>query len=154
MFSELTSSDAAVSEGWLSEDPVAGLKKVSDMIPGRFRIGDFNSDGFPDIIATVENLNNGTFTQVLLNSACPVKGSGCSKRALISQTIDEYSLLKSMSSPQYAFFFDIDENGRQDIMYMSKVGNKPIQVKAIYNNLIEDHFYLKSLFHIQTNNTQ
>lgn len=57
-----------------------------------------------------------------------------------------------MLGPQFAFFFDIDENGRQDIVYISKQGNKPITIKAIYNNLIQDHFYLKSMFFVSHEN--
>jgi len=37
--------------------PVKGLKSFSNHLPGRLRIADWNNDGYPDVVTTIEHLN-------------------------------------------------------------------------------------------------
>lgn len=49
------------------ETEIKGLKSFSNHLPGRLRVSDWNNDGYPDIITTVEHLNGTSSVVVLLN---------------------------------------------------------------------------------------
>lgn len=50
--------------------PIRGLKKFSNHLPGRLWIADWNNDGYPDLVTTIEHLNGTDQAVVLLNQPC------------------------------------------------------------------------------------
>ena len=56
------------------------LMKVSDSMPGRFHFGDITSDGFPDLVLTVQLQDGKSKSQFFLNRPCSPET--CSPKAL------------------------------------------------------------------------
>lgn len=52
------------------EVPIKDLKLFSNHLPGRLRIADWNNDGFPDVVTTIEHLNGTSQVMILLNQPC------------------------------------------------------------------------------------
>uniref|UniRef100_A0A0N4Z776 T-cell immunomodulatory protein n=1 Tax=Parastrongyloides trichosuri TaxID=131310 RepID=A0A0N4Z776_PARTI len=100
------------------ETELAGIDDNKDVI---FRVGDFNLDGFPDLIA-VAKINNGDHPIILENIEC----SGCENvtrkfEMKTTQRLIEPSDM-SVGKVVLAAFFDLKEDGNLDIMveYMNK----------------------------------
>lgn len=49
---------------------IKGFKQFSNHIPGRIRVSDWNNDGYPDVIVTVEHLNDTSQVIIFLNKEC------------------------------------------------------------------------------------
>ena len=46
------------------------LMKVSESMPGRFHFGDITSDGYPDLVLTLQLANGQSKSQFFLNRPC------------------------------------------------------------------------------------
>lgn len=118
-------------------------KLVSPVI----RVGDVNSDSYPDITFVLQNEDKTRQAFVFFN--CGYKQV---KDATISSKFSEecnkneekMDLNKISSNAIYSSFFDLDENGQLDVLVISKVDNDTYNIKAYYNNFSYDAFFLKS----------
>lgn len=45
-------------------------------------------------------------------------------------------------NPQYAFAIDIDQNGKEDLIYQTLLPNGSYWFQTVYNNIAQDQFYL------------
>jgi integrin alpha FG-GAP repeat containing protein 1 len=102
------------------------------------RVGDINSDSFPDIIA-VTHLNNTFTTKVFLNTEIyyPDSYTGLKRRTFSSN--NAYALTPNNSD--YASFMDLDENGQLDILIVTRDN----ELVGYFNNYNYDVFFLKSV---------
>ena len=102
------------------------------------RVGDINSDSFPDIIA-VTKFNETYVTKVFLNSEIiyPTNYDGIRRRTFSSG--QAYELTPKNSD--YASFMDLDENGQLDILIVTQ----DHELVGYFNNYNYDVFFLKSV---------
>ncbi len=109
-------------------------------LPPIIRVGDINTDSYPDLITVKRNFKSGTTsTIVYLN---------------IRQNEDEDSKIRTfspnatltlpISNSVLASFFDLDENGQLDLIVITQE-NSVYSVIGFYNNYIYDAFFLKSV---------
>ena len=119
-----------------------------EVFPPRFRFGDINADGYPDLIATFELSGHNAFAAVLTNTACDEqKMSMCSKgdRVFVYNMPKYNEDLKKHNDCNYAFFFDIEENGILDIMLVvHDVNQRKDKIIPLMSNYIQDSFFLKT----------
>lgn len=120
----------------------------TDLFPPRLRFGDINSDGYPDLIATFELSGHNAFAAVLINSECEdEKKQGCKKgeRVFVYHQERYNPDLKKHNDVNYAFFFDIEENGKIDIMLVvHDVNHRKDRIVALMTNYDQDSFFLKT----------
>lgn len=119
--------------------------KYFSMIPGQLRVGDLDTDGYPDIITTIVTPSGGSKTIVLINSACadnPSKTTNCSKRYL--EISSEYSLINNYESTSYGIFLDFDDNGREDFIIVYQDATGKAAIVTFYNNYSKDSYYISS----------
>ena len=128
----------------------------SDLFPPRLRIGDINADGYPDIIATFELSGHNAFPAVLINlpwiSSNDVKWKP-GERVFVYSDIKYNEELKKHNDWNYAFFFDIEENGILDIiLVIHDVNHRKDRIIALMTNYDQDSFFLKTkvVRHIDT----
>ncbi|EFA85052.1 putative integrin alpha FG-GAP repeat-containing protein [Heterostelium album PN500] len=111
--------------------------------------GDYNIDGYPDIIVALYNPNNlsePTHVELWENVGCNAdicpKGQG--GRTFVKAT----SGTDALTSIPYAYtasFIDYGENGIADIIVQSRYPNGSHSVQAVYNNFYNDAFFFKTL---------
>ena len=65
MFNQILSTDPAAKQVW------ASLTMDADYLPPRIHIGDIDSDGYPDILVTIQYANGSSIPQILLNQEMP-----------------------------------------------------------------------------------
>jgi hypothetical protein len=112
------------------------------------RIGDINSDSFPDLLAVTKEKNSERqFTRVYLNT--DIKDSNAPKD---SKPVRSFRLNNTYQIPVnntvQASFFDLDENGQLDILLVvkeQKGSDVVYNTIGFYNNYIYDAFFLKSV---------
>ncbi|KAJ3332036.1 hypothetical protein HDU76_001494 [Blyttiomyces sp. JEL0837] len=116
--------------------------------PSALRIGDFNADGYPDILLLSANSSN-TVMRLLQSQGCV--GESCGQKGLrkrgFSLVSEGGERLDSISgSIRAAAFFDLDEDGNLDII-ATRVDPRTGQRSniAILNNFFNDAFFLKTL---------
>ena len=128
--------------------------KTHEGFPSRFRVGDIDSDGFPDLIGLF-NTEQGTTLPVLLsNQNCPnayknvsipefnkseyvtseESREKCKYRSFVyAGEIDQnYYVISNLTDSEYIFLHDADDNGIQDVFSVSRTFN----LTLLYNNLI------------------
>lgn len=143
-------------------------------IPGRLRVGDVDSDGYPDILLTTTQRKfhlaaNGDSTPVQLastdeiststyvlkneecsNARCGEEATRADRRYYKSDDAD-FKEINNLVGNQVVVgtFMDIDEDGRLDIIVQSrereKDGSYTNVVQVIYNNYVRDTFFIKAL---------
>lgn len=139
-------------------DGVSGL--YDSHFPGQLRVGDVDSDGYPDFIATLKDKTGTQVTVVLVNAACG--GSDVShtikrdlsetenKNDCVERTFDtsnDYDKISEYSQTMYGFFIDFDDNGRQDFILVATDENKTTTLLTFYNNYSRDSYYLTASAH-------
>ena len=120
----------------------------TEMFPARLRFGDINSDGYPDLIGTFELSGHNAFAAVLSNTPCEdPQSQGCKKgdRIFVYDQNKYNEDLKKHNDVNYAFFFDIEENGNLDIMLVvHDVNQRKDRIVPMMANYDQDSFFLKT----------
>ncbi|ORX36662.1 hypothetical protein BD324DRAFT_626704 [Kockovaella imperatae] len=132
----------------------------SPSIPLPLRPGDFNLDGFPDLLLTVSNSSavphggvlggssTGTQVKILQNVPCARGVAGCGKsnkgRGFAVGNGKGYGDLDHIWDAQGASWIDIDDDGTLDIMVQRSGDQDKTQVAFIQNNFYHDAFFLKA----------
>ncbi|KAI7881702.1 hypothetical protein K492DRAFT_236516 [Lichtheimia hyalospora FSU 10163] len=116
-------------------------------LPVPVQPGDYNLDGYPDLLVT-------TNKQVLLlentvcnNRLCSSRASQAGRRTF-TIVKDGTDALTKISRPKHATFFDIDEDGSLDILVLQQSGGGSSSARVprfIINNFFNDAFFLKGL---------
>ncbi|CEH13719.1 Predicted membrane protein [Ceraceosorus bombacis] len=146
---------AIVPEAFLALDNTL----ASPAVPLALSIGDFNKDGFPDlVIVTLPDHNRPDHTRVRLlkNVACSSGKSGCPPEGWeASRTFEVVTIgaevLETLDDVRSATFLDIDEDGTLDLMLQRQVSAKggargaPTTVTFVQNNYFHDAFFLKAV---------
>lgn len=120
----------------------------SDLFPPRLRFGDINADGYPDLIATFELSGHNAFPAVLINSpwvVSDVQKCKPGERVFVYSDNKYNEELKKHNDWNYAFFFDIEENGILDIiLVVHDVNQRKDRIIPLMSNYDQDSFFLKT----------
>eukprot|EP01105_Mastigella_eilhardi_P009961 TRINITY_DN2335_c0_g1_i3.p1 TRINITY_DN2335_c0_g1~~TRINITY_DN2335_c0_g1_i3.p1 ORF type:complete len:450 (-),score=94.04 TRINITY_DN2335_c0_g1_i3:54-1403(-) len=119
-------------------------------IPLSVHVGDYDIDGFPDILVAVENKQAGTQRVELWNSdacteaACGAAAKSSKRRTFTApETSSHLSALTSIDGAYAAAFFDLGDSGNLDTIVLYHNGS--LGVRAVYNNLHPDALFVKAL---------
>lgn len=114
--------------------------------PAYLRFGDINQDSFPDFTVVLQNKADYTQTPyIFLNSADvdqltnePIETQRyfSSKKAYV---------ISKVQNAIYSSFFDMDEDGKLDLIVVKQENNNLMNTVGFYNTYVYDSFYLKSL---------
>ena len=110
------------------------------------RIGDLNTDSFPDITFVLENEDKTREAFLFLN--CRVDNSDGTSSRSFSESCDKNKKEFEFTSGNevvYNSFFDLDENGQLDFLTVNKNSSGEYYITATYNNYNFDSFFLKSM---------
>ncbi|RUS19475.1 hypothetical protein BC937DRAFT_87413 [Endogone sp. FLAS-F59071] len=121
-------------------------------LPVPVRIGDYNLDGYPDLLL-ISTPNSGSTSHVILLESVLCTLDTCSSHAVAAErrtfvkVVKGANVLTSMANPRAAAFFDIDEDGTLDIVVLQSAGSGTAarNVQLIRNNYFNDAFFLKGL---------
>jgi len=115
------------------------------------RIGDYNIDGFPDILVPLVG-NQGPTTELWQNVECDVGLCGpiasAAERRAFMRVDSGVDALVSITNPYAATFFDLNENGILDILVMCETtvaGKTSKSIQVVFNNFFNDAFFLKTM---------
>ncbi|KAN0050331.1 hypothetical protein ACTA71_003450 [Dictyostelium dimigraforme] len=136
----------------LSNDQFNGSLFYSDIengIPLIIHSGDYNIDGFPDILISLidpNNLEAGPHVELWENVECSpsVCSNGQGGRSF-SKVTDGTDALTMVPFAHSAVFVDFGENGIADILVLSRDSNGSESVTAVFNNFYNDAFFFKTL---------
>ncbi len=124
-------------------------KKISNLI----RLGDINIDSYPDITFVLKNTNKRT-PYVLMN---------CDYTAVSDNSLNEIGLRDfknscsdsikipfddtdpHKSNTVYSSFFDLDDDGKLDVIVVTMDPNGSFKTYGFFNNYNYDSFFLKSI---------
>lgn len=136
-----------------------------DYLLPRIHIGDINSDGYPDILVTIQYNNGSSIPYVLLNEEMPKGqsfGEGSDVVKLEKDTIDQrqaknryfnlnvtaneyHEVLSKYKNARFAVFTDMIENSMLDLIVVSENDDTTVPtISAIYNNLGGESFFIKA----------
>jgi len=107
------------------------------------RFGDINSDSYPDFILTLINKEN--FIQslkIFYNFELKYNNKGTGIRAY---SLNNTYVNINVNNSIYSSFFDIDEDGKLDIIIVYKENENLYNTLGLFNTNIYDCYYLKSL---------
>ncbi|KAL1405541.1 hypothetical protein Q8F55_009179 [Vanrija albida] len=108
------------------------------------RAGDFDVDGFPDLLITVRNGTSHRKVKVLKNVPCGKGVFGCptkSGRGFVVAGGKGWEALEAITDSTGASWIDLDDDGSLDIM-VHRDGKE--QITFIQNNFFHDAFFLKA----------
>ncbi|KAJ3225475.1 hypothetical protein HK099_006748 [Clydaea vesicula] len=121
------------------------------------RIGDFNLDGFPDLIIITKLNSNPKKQKLNLLTSIPCNSDICNEKEIRNfrrkfelLTVGADKLNNYFGEFQEALFqgafFDLDEDGSLDlIIFYKNLKNNSFGLKFFINNFFNDAFFLKSL---------
>ncbi|CAO3663293.1 unnamed protein product [Umbelopsis ramanniana] len=116
--------------------------------PVPIRLGDYNLDGYPDLLV-VTNKRVVLFESVLCdNHLCPAPATNAYRRAFKIVTSGTDAIDSDISNPRQAAFFDIAEDGTLDILVLQLEGSSSSlgrTAQFVLNNYFNDAFFLKGL---------
>ncbi|WRT66340.1 uncharacterized protein IL334_003295 [Kwoniella shivajii] len=126
-------------------------------IPLPLRPGDYNVDGFPDLLLTVVTSTKGGVlgnkeanqVKVLVNVPCGKDVAGCEasskgKRGLTAGTGKSWDALNGISDAEGASWIDVDDDGSLDILVQRAGSQTGQKITFIQNNFYHDAFFLKA----------
>jgi len=117
----------------------------SEQFPAYLRFGDINMDSYPDF--TVILYDKSDFSQnsyVFLNME---NNSPSSSHAHIVTRYFSYSntyFNPFINNAVYSSFFDLDEDGKLDIIVAYQDANKIINTAGFYNTYVYDNYFIKT----------
>lgn len=119
--------------------------------PAYLRFGDINMDSYPDF--TVILYDKVDFSQ---NSYIFLNSEGVEKSISNSKIVRSFSYSHTYFNPYinnavYSSFFDLDDDGKLDILIVYQEANKIINTAGFYNTYVYDNYYLKSFVLNQKN---
>jgi len=131
-----------------------GLKESMPGVPGRIRFADINSDGYPDAVLTLQfsstdGTEKSTVTTVWMNGEGNSTASAGNRELVRGPSPAEYYAKISAEAGQtgeLVTFFDVDEDGRLDVIVQKTDANGIPQIVVLYNNINSDSFFVKALF--------
>ena len=107
------------------------------------RFGDINTDSYPDFIVTLQNKEN--FSQsvkIFYNYELSYNNKGTGIRAYGINNTYENPIINNAI---YSSFFDIDEDGKLDVVIVYKESENLYNTIGLFNTYVYDCYYLKSL---------
>lgn len=132
----------------LSDDAFRGT------LPNAIRIGDYNKDGYPDLLvisSSSSSRHQGTFallqSVVCSRTICSQAETEAGRRAFSRVDGDRAKALNSIKDAKSAIWIDIDEDGTLDLLVQRSglSSGASRQFKFIKNNYFHDAFFLKTL---------
>lgn len=116
--------------------------------PVPIRLGDYNLDGYPDLLFVTNQRALLMESELCNNKLCTQTDADNYRRSfkLVSQGAE--ALTKDVSNPRQAAFFDIAEDGTLDILVLESQGSSSSlarNAQFIMNNYFNDAFFLKGL---------
>ncbi|CAJ0759893.1 10560_t:CDS:10, partial [Entrophospora sp. SA101] len=125
-------------------------RSFNGILPVPIRIGDYNLDGFPDLLVISEK-NSESLVSLLQSTACTLEL--CDPLAVKAQrrtffkVVDGAHSLNKIKNAKGAAFFDIDEDGTLDIVVLGNLNTNDAarDVYLLNNDYFNDAFFLKTL---------
>ena len=123
-------------------------------LPNAIRIGDFNKDGYPDLLVVASTRSSPQQGQVALleslactPATCGDAASKASRRTFKKVDGSTAQALNSINDAKSAFWLDIDEDGTLDIVVQraGRSSGASRKITFIKNNFYHDAFFLKTL---------
>jgi integrin alpha FG-GAP repeat containing protein 1 len=117
------------------------------VLPIPLRIGDFNNDGYPDLLVVTHLKGNNDKTSLQLLESKPCDAT-CSKEAIQTQK-RTFSVVSGATGPFKEFphpvgasFVDIGENGVLDLFVFTRESNGRMHTHPLQNQFTHDSFFL------------
>ncbi|KAG9301641.1 hypothetical protein G9A89_016711 [Geosiphon pyriformis] len=122
-------------------------KAFKGFLPVPIRIGDYNLDGYPDILVISETGSVSLWQSVLCTSGKCWPAAVNAQRRTFVKVVSGAEALNSLTEATAATFLDLDEDGTLDIMVLKSSGSKSTtrNVEMIHNNYFNDAFFVKTL---------
>jgi len=150
-FPNFNSTDTSVTITLPTSSVTDYVLSTNPLFPGlTIRVGDYNVDGYPDILVPVMNPKDGsTYIQLWVNVECSSNRAECTNAAiqakrrtfsLVVTGVDALNIRGGFA----ATFFDLDEDGTNDLFVLSET-NGTQSIHAVYNNFDNDAYFLKTL---------
>jgi integrin alpha FG-GAP repeat containing protein 1 len=105
--------------------------------PLTLRVGDYNLDGYPDVLIPVIS-KTGSSRVELWENVSPAPNMGRRSFAKVINSVDE---LTSIPNAYAGAFFDLGDDG---ILDMFVLADNPPRIETIFNNFEFDAFFLKT----------
>ncbi|TIA87048.1 hypothetical protein E3P81_04076 [Wallemia ichthyophaga] len=131
---ELTKGNATLRMEWLSEANAHSQ-------PLLLRLGDYNLDSFPDILALL-HYDDGSDRGAILENTAVSDGqvTEAGGRTIELRDGSKYAALHNITDARVVSWLDIDDDGTLDVMVQRQHG-----LTFIQNNMPNDAFFLKTL---------
>eukprot|EP01094_Clydonella_sp_ATCC50884_P000453 TRINITY_DN1035_c0_g1_i1.p1 TRINITY_DN1035_c0_g1~~TRINITY_DN1035_c0_g1_i1.p1 ORF type:complete len:675 (-),score=195.64 TRINITY_DN1035_c0_g1_i1:406-2430(-) len=151
------SKDVVIVDGFSQGDSAeqTGVLWADDsLVPLTVRTGDYNIDGYEDLLVPLHTDAGAHVVQLWKNVPCD-DDSDCSPDAIdadrrtFQRVTSGVSSLEKLTNAYTAFFFDIGELGLFDIFVFTDdsigAGGGRKNIKALYNNFFNDAYFIKML---------
>ncbi|KNC97918.1 uncharacterized protein SPPG_06908 [Spizellomyces punctatus DAOM BR117] len=126
------------------EKLVLNIDTMKGKQPVPLRIGDYNNDGYPDLLATTSKAIRLLASVPCSSELCGAAGVSSKRRAFENVDTGADLLTSSPSNMLLATFMDLDEDGTLDI-FVSTLSGGRYRTYALFNNFYNDAFFLKAL---------
>ena len=108
------------------------------VLPNALRIGDYNNDGYPDLMLVTISVSTGEDSLQLLRS------DACRSFTPISHGLD-WKQMHPSSTLMGAAFMDIDHDGELDMFLVVRLKDQSLLTLMFVNGFYNDAFFLKSI---------
>eukprot|EP00842_Homolaphlyctis_polyrhiza_P005034 jgi/Hompol1/5531/HPOL_004510-RA len=145
-------SSMPISSMWPNEMVLSKDMTFKGTLPIPLRIGDYNNDGYPDLLIVTQTRGDPRKTSLRLlksvacDKSCKAGAADLGRRTLSSVTGATTAL--AVAQPKIvisAFFMDLDEDGTLDFMLSVREGDGSVRTQAFINNYFNDAFFLKAI---------
>lgn len=124
----------------------------SGFFPSSVRIGDFNQDGYPDILLVTSATRNSPSGIVSLFESFPcdawcTPAARAAGRRVFRKVSTGAEALAAIDDARSAAFLDVDEDGSLDVLVQRTGATGGASKQAVFfkNNYYQDAFFLKAL---------